>query len=817
MNPEEPTVLDYLKSLLTFWKGKPLEIPPLITPEKASIPADDEQESIPAVAEATATIQKTTETPLTSAPTAVVELATPRKLPWRLLAALLLALVAQTSLEPRPTRTWLGGMVLYILAAAFLIWSTWCNEWAPAPLPEDAQQPGDFRVRARDLYLWLPLTLVAFLLLGLKFRVVLNFWGFSVRLYNWEFGVLLYLIVVTWLIWSALRGEWAHKPLSTGARQAEDHRVRARWLYLCLPLALLAFLSLGGNRFTSLNVILWLLAIVTCMLAFWQGPLPFRGWATWLRENLRLPWRFSASSWTLLVFVVAGLVVLFRLNQLNQVPPEMVSDHAEKLLDVWDVLNGQPSIFFPRNTGREALQMYLTAGIIRLFDTGFSFLSLKIGTVLAGLCTLPYIYLLGQELGNRWVGLFAALFAGIAYWPNVISRAGLRFPLYPLFVALVLFYMIRGLRTSSRNDFILAGLALGIGLHGYTPIRIVPLLILVALGLYLLHSQARGKRNTAITRLMVLVLVSLMVFLPLLRYAIENPEMFGFRALSRLGTVERPLPDSWVAILGGNLWNALAMFGWSDGNIWVHSVTGRPALDIASAALYYLGGVMLFIRYLHRRRWQDLLILLSIPLLMLPSILSLAFPDENPALNRAAGAMVPVFIVIGFALESLLSAIRRSFGGKSGQAFAWGASLLLVGMSSLQNYDLLFNQYQRAYELSSWNTSEMGRAVRDFGELYGGTETAWVVAYPHWVDTRLVGMIAGDTLRDYAIWPDALENTVTDPRAKLFLINPADQEAVDLLIRLYPLGSLTTYDSEVEKDFLMYVVPPSSGLSETTP
>ncbi len=624
-------------------------------------------------------------------------------------------------------------------------------------------------------------------------------------------------MAAAWLVYATWRGEWVPAPLPAEVQQPEDYRVRARWLYICLPLALVAFVSLGGNRFTSINVILWLLAVTTCLLALWQGPLPFRRWVNWLREHLHLPWRISISSWTLLVLAVVGVVLFFRASQLNELPPEMVSDHAEKLLDIWDVMNGQPGIFFPRNTGREALQMYLTAGIIRLFDTGFSHLSLQLGTVLAGLCTLPYIYLLGQELGNRWVGLFAALFAGIAYWPNVISRVGLRFPLYPLFVAPVLYYLIRGLRTASRNDFILAGLALGIGLHGYTPIRIVPLLILAALGIYLLHPQARGDRKPATIRLMVLVLVSLMVFLPLLRYAIENPEMFGFRALSRLGTVERPLPGPALVIFLKNTWNALIMFGWSDGNIWVHSVTGRPALDIVSAALYYLGGVMLIVRYLRQRRWQDMVILLSIPLLMLPSILSLAFPDENPALNRAAGAMVPVFILVGIALEGLLSAIRRSFGGRGGLALAWGAALLLVGFSSLQNYDLVFNQYQRAYELSSWNTSEMGAVVRDFGELYGSTESAWVVAYPHWVDTRLVGMNAGDTLRDYAIWPDELENTLSDPRAKLFLINPADQEAVDVLTRLYPLGSLTTYDLQVEKDFLMYVVPPSGGLTETKP
>ena len=738
MNPEEPTVLDYVKSLLAFWKGKPLAIPPLETQDVTAAHPADEQAVIPAGAEAARAVpgMADEQSEATSAPPS--EPALPRKLPWRALVALGLALAAQTSLEPRPYRTWLIGLFLYILAAGWIAWSSWRGEWTPAELPADERQP-------------------------------------------------------------------------------EDYRVRARWLYLCLPLALVAFVAMGGNRFTGLNVLLWLLAVTSCLIAFWQGPLPFQRWAAWLKEHLRLPWHISISSWALLVLAVAGLVLFFRTNQLNGVPPEMVSDHAEKLLDVWDVLNGQPGIFFPRNTGREALQMYLTAGIIRLFDTGFSHLSLKIGTVLAGLCTLPYIYLLGKELGNRWVGLFAFLFAGIAYWPNVISRVGLRFPLYPLFVAPVLYYLMRGLRTSSRNDFILAGLALGIGLHGYTPIRIVPLLILVAVGLYLLHPKAWGERKPTITRLMVLVLVSLMVFLPLLRYAVENPDMFGFRAFSRLGTVERPLPGPALVIFIENLWNALVMFGWSDGNIWVHSVTGRPALDIVTAALYYLGGALLVVRYLRQRRWQDLLMLLSIPLLMLPSILSLAFPDENPALNRAAGALVPVFVLVGIALEGLLSAIRRSFGGRGGLAVAWGLALLLVSWSCLQNYDLVFNQYQRAYELSSWNTTEMGAVVGDFGELYGSTDSAWVVAYPHWVDTRLVGMNAGDTLRDYAIWPDALENTLADPRAKLFLINPADQEAVDVLTRLYPLGALTTYDSRVEKDFLMYVVPPADAAAETTP
>jgi hypothetical protein len=720
----EPTVLDYVKSL---FKGKPLAIPSLGEAPQAVQPLSEQPQEQHIVTDEQAA---PTEAPVPRTPAIVF--------PWRSLLALGLALAAQVSLQPRPNRTWLPGVILYLCAAGWLVWAAWKGEWVPADLPEAEVRP-------------------------------------------------------------------------------EDYRVRARWLYLSLPLALAAFLTLGGNRFTMLNVTLWALAILFTALAFWQGEYPFKGWWLWIKAHLHLPWKLSISTWTLLILSAAVLVIFFRTYRVDQVPPEMVSDHAEKLLDVWDVLHGQTSIFFPRNTGREAIQMYLTAGIIQLFNTGYTFISLKIGTILAGLLTLPYLYLLGKELGNRRVGLFAMLLAGIAYWPNVISRVGLRFPLYPLFVAPTLYYLIRGLRTSNRNDFILAGLALGIGLHGYTPIRILPLVVLVAVGLYLLHPQARGKRLQTVSGLLVLVLVSLILFLPLLRFALEYPTLFDLRAFSRLGTTERPLPGPALVLFIKNLWNASIMFFWSDGQIWVHSVTNSPALDIISAALYYLGVVLLLIRYIRRRTWQDLFLVLSVPLLMLPSILSLAFPDENPALNRAAGAIIPVFLIVGIALDGLMSAMENQTPSKVGSTLAWGMAVILIFFAALGNYDLVFNQYQRAYELSSWNTSEMGKVVHDFGDIYGSTDTAYVVPYPYWVDTRLVGMNAGDPSRDYAIPPDQISLTLNDPRPKMFLVNPEDQADLDLLRQLFPHGNVSTYESQVGKNYYIYMVPPASMISSGIP
>jgi hypothetical protein len=82
------------------------------------------------------------------------------------------------------------------------------------------------------------------------------------------------------------------------------------------------------------------------------------------------------------------VVLFFRFYRLDGLPAEMVSDHAEKLLDVNDVLNGDLNVFFPRNTGREAFQFYWTALMSIVFGTGISFMSLKLGTVLGGLVTL---------------------------------------------------------------------------------------------------------------------------------------------------------------------------------------------------------------------------------------------------------------------------------------------------------------------------------------------------------------------------------------------------------------------------------------------
>ena len=76
--------------------------------------------------------------------------------------------------------------------------------------------------------------------------------------------------------------------------------------------------------------------------------------------------------WTLIVLAVVAVILFFNFYRLDSVPPEMVSDHAETLLDVNDVLHGWRPTYFPRNTGREMIHYYLTAAYMALFNLDVS-------------------------------------------------------------------------------------------------------------------------------------------------------------------------------------------------------------------------------------------------------------------------------------------------------------------------------------------------------------------------------------------------------------------------------------------------------------
>jgi hypothetical protein len=301
---------------------------------------------------------------------------------------------------------------------------------------------------------------------------------------------------------------------------------------------------------------------------------------------------------------------------------------------------------------------------------------------------------------------------------------------------------------------------------------------------------------------------------PLIHAGMTYPDQFLSRSLTRLTSVERPLPGPVLALLASNVWNALRMFNWDSGEIWVVTIPHTPMLDVATGSLFLIGLGLVIVRYVRRRSWTDLFLLLSIPLLMAPSILALAFPGENPAPNRAGGALVPVFTLAAIALVAVLEAIRSAWPGRAGLILTGLVGVLLLGLAVSTNYRKMFRDFVAGYQARSWNTQDAGHVIAGFADSVGSTATAHVVPYPHWFDTRLVGFQAGTPGVDYALPREAIDGLAGEPAAQLFLVNLLDLETMEKLRAVFPGGVAERFLSGIEgRDFWIYFVP-QRGLAQ---
>lgn len=606
-------------------------------------------------------------------------------------------------------------------------------------------------------------------------------------------AVVLYLVSAILILRSRTRFYIAQKQVHVVSHGIE---IKPAFLLLSFALQIAAFICFAGNSFTILNVSLWVGGIILLILAFRDSDI-YK-----LRSQSKVDWKFL-----IVAVLIVCAAVFMRVYQLAEVPGEMYSDHAEKLLDIMDIINGKYSIFFERNTGREPIQFYVTAFIIKVFKTGFTFNSLKIGTVAFGLLTLPFIYLLGKEVGNKWVGLASLFLAGVAYWPNVISRVGLRYSLYPLFTAPTIYFLFKGIREKDINAILLTGIFTGLGLLGYSSFRIVPILIIFAILLFFLSSKNRANRLFTVNSLMLIGLVAFAVFLPLMRYWFDNPGALGYRSMTRLTQVEKPFDEPALIIFMKNAISSLLMPFLNNGYIWVHSIPGRPALDFVSGAFYFVGIISSLKNIRKGGNTEISILLLSIFFLMLPSILSLAYPGENPSLNRSAAAYIPIFIFTGFGFYAFISSIVQLFKRQTGKWLSAVAALFFAAIILANNYNLVFNEYNRQFLQNAWNTTEIGSVIGDFLSGENGKNDAYVIPYPYWVDTRLVGFNAGYPGVDFALWRDDIKDQVDENRNNLFIYKPEDDETGNVLEDLYPDGELSVFYSRIlGKEFFIYTV-----------
>lgn len=630
----------------------------------------------------------------------------------------------------------------------------------------------------------------------------------------------LFLLAVSVLLWILALGrgrvsvdsrlDAAEKP--AGAPGAPRRRV-GLFAIGAFVLAGITFLTSTGNEFTIDNIATWVLSIVLFLFAFWERGEISTEWRQVLRVGPGQIFRATASgmrisSRVVLLTLVILLGGFFYYHNLDGVPGEMDSDHAEKILDVNDVVtNGLRPIFFERNTGREPLEFYLIAALVELGSHPIDHMALKLVTATAGLLVIPATFLFVSELFAHDLAFLTAALVAISKWPITIARMGLRFPFTPVFIAPMVYFLFRGLKYQRRNDFLMTGFFLGAGLYGYNAFRIAPVLVAAFLVLWPLlgrRVQWASLQTYAVNSILIFVF-ALVIFTPLLRYSVDHPENFWYRVLTRLANEERPAISDPLGTLGSNTVNAALMFNWTGDEAWPNSIPGDPALDYVSGGLFLLGVVYALYQLVRHRERSFAFVLIGLAIMLLPTALSLAFPNENPSNARAGGAIPFVFILVALPLAWLWRSLNQV---RPGPAVVGVIVLLLAGIAGI-NYVRYFRDFDQSYRDKSWNSDEVAQVIRGFAESVGDYDHAWILLYPHWVDTRNVAINMGrigwdQTLADV----EQAQDQAKDANNKLYVLNPKDAEHLTRLQDIMPNGQLRVFKSRTPgHNFVLWYVP----------
>jgi Dolichyl-phosphate-mannose-protein mannosyltransferase len=637
-------------------------------------------------------------------------------------------------------------------------------------------------------------------------------------------GLLLYGISIGFLLFGLGR-----EPLPIPARLIASVQTasRPRWILASASIlcALLAFtlntdtsFAIEGvpeYQFTLIGVLAWFASIFLFLAAFWQPEKTAADWRDAISDRLSA-WRNGFSfhlSWTgVALIAVLALGLVFYFYHLDMVPAEMTSDHVEKLLDINDVLHGHYPVFFIRNTGREPFQFYVTTAIIKLAGVPLSHMALKIGTALIGFLTIPVTFLLAREMFDATVGVLAAFFMAVSHWSVAISRMGLRFPYTPLFVALSFYFLWRALKYQKRNDYLIAGLVIGFGLYGYIPSRNIPLVALAWCVAWFVFGgwQQIDNRWSFIANVGLMLALLLIVFAPLLRYSLDFPEEFWYRALTRVSSTERPIAGNILAIFGQNLINLALAFNWRGDSVWTVNIPYQPFLDVMSGAFLVLGTAIAIFRWFRSQSIAYLLLLGATVALVLPSALSIAFPIENPSMVRMGGAIPFMAILLALPVAFLWTTIRPSFTNFSAGALGVAVIIVLLAPIVLMNYQWYFSDFDLSYRESSENSTEIAGVMRDFASSIGDPQHVYNVSHPYWVDGRAIAINLGNI--EWHNFSLNAADLLTDDNANLlYTLNPSDKRNLAILERRYPTGQIKTFHSRTPgKDFLEFFVPASA-------
>ncbi len=363
--------------------------------------------------------------------------------------------------------------------------------------------------------------------------------------------------------------------------------------------------------------------------------------------------RYHALLFMLFCLMVAATL---RVPELADVPPGVHFDEAANGVLAAEIgLQGERPLFISSYTGKEIFFFYLAGGMMRLL--GQSVFALRLTAAFTGIVTVAAAYRLGMEIfRDRRIALMAAALLAISFWHILLSRLGFRAITQPLWQALAVAALLRGLRRGRWPWLAFAGVSAGLTAYTYLAARLFPILLLLGLLPALLNRQAWRLRWR---QTILFGGAALAVALPLLVYFYTYPDAFWVR-------ISQVAPGETGLSLGESFLRSLEMFFLVGDPYARFNLPGRPLFDFFWGGLFLVGWLVLIWRiYQQGRRlpdWQKsgLLILILAPFVMLLPT-ALAVNEIVPSNLRAVGLIPFVFYLPAVGLMVFIDDLRQRF------------------------------------------------------------------------------------------------------------------------------------------------------------
>jgi 4-amino-4-deoxy-L-arabinose transferase-like glycosyltransferase len=381
---------------------------------------------------------------------------------------------------------------------------------------------------------------------------------------------------------------------------------------------------------------------------------PFMAWVAWcmalaaaVAGSYRPGERFSLRLERAEVFLVLALLLLAlaaRLYALDRIPTTLSGDEGSSGLMAVKFLEGEADNVFTIGWFSFPALYFAVQGT-GIWLLGQTVEGLRLTSAVAGALTVVGVYFLGRLLLDRLAGFLAAAYLLASHYHIHFSRIGLNNIWDGLFVVVTFGAVWYGWKSGRRSAFLVAGLALGLGLYFYVAFRVAPALLLLWVGLAFFWDRATWRQR--LPDFMVTAYVAAIVFMPLGLFFWYHPAEFQ-APMNRVTILEgwlereaeiRDEPESLIVL--DQMWRTARGFTHEPLRHWYNP--GVPLLLPVAATLFLMGVVWAVAGFDLRHA------LLLLPILAM--IVMGGFSQDAPASQRYILVMPVVALLLALPLR----------------------------------------------------------------------------------------------------------------------------------------------------------------------